>query len=131
MPRNNDALLLESVGTHRKRLRQALLFGRLDDRRQVTDNVRRFIGGIILAAVVGVGCLGFSFVTAATAHGTGMLGTSVPQSTDTAQSSAAPQRPTAAHTTAPTAPPSAAPQGPAPQSPAPANPAPHSTKGAP
>ncbi|WP_422935435.1 hypothetical protein [Sinomonas sp. P47F7] len=116
MPRNNDALLLESVGTHRRRLRQALLFGRLDDRRQVTDNVRRFIGGIVLAAVVGVGCLGFSFVTAATAHGTGTPGTPAPQSTETPQGSASPegsatpQRTTAARTTAPAAPPSAAPQ---------------------
>ncbi|ROP60353.1 hypothetical protein EDF24_1914 [Curtobacterium sp. PhB130] len=67
MPRNSDAVLLESVATHRRRLRQAFVLGRLADRRQVNDNVRRFIGSVVLAAVVGVGCLGYSFVTTALA----------------------------------------------------------------
>jgi hypothetical protein len=63
VPRNSDAVLLESVSTHRRRLRQAFLLGRLADRRQVNDNVKRLIGSIVLAAVAGVGCLGYSFVT--------------------------------------------------------------------
>lgn len=66
MPRDSDAILIESVGIHRARLRQALLLGRLEDRRTVNDNVKRFIGSIVLAAVVGVGCLGYSFVMSVT-----------------------------------------------------------------
>lgn len=68
MPRNSDAVLLESVATHRRRLRQAFVLGRLADRRVVNDNVKRFVGSIVLAAVVGVGCLGYSFVTNALAE---------------------------------------------------------------
>jgi hypothetical protein len=68
VPRNSDAVLLESVATHRRRLRQAFVLGRLADRRVVNDNVKRFVGSIVLAAVVGVGCLGYSFVTNALAE---------------------------------------------------------------
>ncbi|OII15480.1 hypothetical protein [Curtobacterium sp. MCBA15_008] len=68
MPRNSDSILLESVSTHRRRLRQAFVLGRLADRRLVNDNVKRFIGSVVLAAVVGVGCLGYSFVTNALAQ---------------------------------------------------------------
>lgn len=68
MPRNSDSILLESVATHRRRLRQAFVLGRLADRRLVNDNVKRFIGSVVLAAVVGVGCLGYSFVTDALAQ---------------------------------------------------------------
>lgn len=68
MPRNSDSTLLESVSTHRRRLRQAFVLGRLADRRLVNDNVKRFIGSVVLAAVVGVGCLGYSFVTNALAQ---------------------------------------------------------------
>ena len=68
MPRNSDAVLLESVATHRRRLRQAFVLGRLADRRVVNDNVKRLVGSIVLAAVVGVGCLGYSFVTNALAE---------------------------------------------------------------
>jgi uncharacterized membrane protein YebE (DUF533 family) len=68
VPRNSDSILLESVSTHRRRLRQAFVLGRLADRRLVNDNVKRFIGSVVLAAVVGVGCLGYSFVTNALAQ---------------------------------------------------------------
>ena len=100
MPRTSDALLVESVSTHRRRLRQALLFGRLDDRRQTTDNVRRFVGGIVLAAVVGVGCLGVSFVTAATAQSTSPQPSVAPQqqSVTPQKSTSTPQSATAART---------------------------------
>jgi uncharacterized membrane protein YebE (DUF533 family) len=68
VPRNSDSILLESVSTHRRRLRQAFVLGQLADRRLVNDNVKRFIGSVVLAAVVGVGCLGYSFVTNALAQ---------------------------------------------------------------
>lgn len=59
---NNDAILLESVKTHRARLRGAFLIGELADRRDVNDNVRRLIGSMVLAAVLCAGCVGTSFV---------------------------------------------------------------------
>ncbi|WP_209560342.1 hypothetical protein [Frigoribacterium sp. PvP032] len=68
MPQNSDSLLLESVATHRARLRSAFLLGWLVDRRQVNDNVKRFVGSVVLAAVACVGCVGYSFVVDALAR---------------------------------------------------------------
>lgn len=91
MPRNSDAVLLESVSTHRRRLRQAFLLGRLADRRQVNDNVKRLIGSIVLAAVAGVGCLGYSFVTTTLAkQAAATAATSSPFPTPTSTSTATP-----------------------------------------
>ena len=64
MPRDSDAILLESVRVHRARLRAAFLHGDLRARRTTNDNVRRFIGSTVLAAVVCAGCAGYSFVQA-------------------------------------------------------------------
>jgi len=61
---DRDLVLLETVKTHRARLVSAFLSGELADRRVINDNVRRLIGGIVLAAVVCAGCVGFSFVSA-------------------------------------------------------------------
>ncbi len=63
MSLNRDSILLESVRTHRARLRGAFLLGPLTGRRPVNDNVKRMIGSLVLAAVVGAGCVGTSFVT--------------------------------------------------------------------
>ena len=63
MSLNRDSVLLESVRTHRARLRGAFLLGTLAGRRTVNDNVKRMIGSLVLAAVVGAGCVGTSFVT--------------------------------------------------------------------
>ena len=60
---NRDLILLETVKTHRARLASAFVFGELTERRVANDNVRRLIGGIIAAAVLCVGCVGFSFVS--------------------------------------------------------------------
>lgn len=65
MPNDNDAILLESVRTHRARLRGALLIGELAERRDVNDNVRRIIGSVVLAAVLCAGCVGTAFVVQA------------------------------------------------------------------
>lgn len=65
---NNDAILLESVKTHRARLRGAFLVGELAERRDVNDNVKRLIGSVVLAAVICAGCVGTSFVLHALAQ---------------------------------------------------------------
>lgn len=57
-----DKILIETTRTHRGRLASALSFGTMDRRRPVNTNVRRFVGSVVLAAVISVGCLGFSFV---------------------------------------------------------------------
>ena len=59
---DRDLVLLETVKTHRARLVSAFLSGELPERRVINDNVRRLLGGIVLAAVVCAGCVGFSFV---------------------------------------------------------------------
>lgn len=62
MADNRDAILLESVKTHRSRLRAAFLFGQLEERRTANDNIKRLIGSLVLAAVVCAACVGVSFV---------------------------------------------------------------------
>lgn len=61
---DRDLVLLETVKTHRARLVSAFLSGELAERRVVNDNVRRLIGGIVLAAVASAATVGFSFVSA-------------------------------------------------------------------
>ena len=61
---DRDLVLLETVKTHRARLVAAFLSGELAERRVVTDNLRRLLGGLVLAAVVCAACVGFSFVSA-------------------------------------------------------------------
>ncbi len=58
----DDQILIDATRVHRARLASALSFGSLDQRRTINNNVKRFIGSVVLAAVAGVGCLGFSFV---------------------------------------------------------------------
>jgi hypothetical protein len=62
MPSDRDAVLLETVKTHRARLVSALLFGELDERRLVMSNVKRLVVGLVIAAVACAGCAGTSFV---------------------------------------------------------------------
>ncbi|TFC95937.1 MULTISPECIES: hypothetical protein [Cryobacterium] len=63
MANNRDLILLESVKTHRSRLRAAFLFGELDERRTASDNLKRAIGSVVLGAVICAACVGVSFVT--------------------------------------------------------------------
>ncbi|MEU4384679.1 hypothetical protein [Promicromonospora sp. NPDC023805] len=70
MARDPDRQLLESVETRRARLISAFLHGELAGRRNVSDNVKRLIGSIVLAAVACAGCAGYSFVQ----HNLGGLG---------------------------------------------------------
>ena len=62
MAGERDVVLLETVKTHRARLVAALLFGELDQRQVVGSNIRRFVIGLVLAAVACAGCAGTSFV---------------------------------------------------------------------
>jgi len=62
VPHNTDDLIVESVSTHRQRLRQAFLLGEMSNRRTISDNIKRFIWSVVLTAVVCAGCVGFSFV---------------------------------------------------------------------
>ena len=62
MPNNRDAILLETVKTHRARLLAAFLFGEMAERRIANDNVKRVIGSIVLAAVACAACVGVGFV---------------------------------------------------------------------
>lgn len=57
-----DQALIESTTTRRARLMAALVYGPLDRRRKVNQNTKRLIGSIVLAAVIGVGCVGTSLV---------------------------------------------------------------------
>lgn len=61
---DRDLVLLETVKTHRARLVSAFLSGELAERRVVNDNLRRLLGGLVLAAVFCAACVGFSFVSA-------------------------------------------------------------------
>lgn len=62
--RVDDAVLLESVRVHRARLRAAFIHGELRARRTTTDNVKRLVGSVVVAAVVCAGCAGYSFFQA-------------------------------------------------------------------
>jgi hypothetical protein len=60
---SRDAVLLETVRTHRARLLAAFLFGELAERRVVNENIKRLLGSVVLAAVACAGCVGFALVT--------------------------------------------------------------------
>jgi len=63
MPDHRDRTLIEEARTQRMRLGSALLHGRIDERRTVNDNVGRFVGSLIIAALACAVCVGISFVT--------------------------------------------------------------------
>lgn len=62
MPDHRDRTLIEEARTQRMRLGSALLHGRIDERRTVNDNVGRFVGSLIVAALACAVCVGISFV---------------------------------------------------------------------
>ncbi|MDT0613901.1 hypothetical protein [Streptomyces lancefieldiae] len=57
-----DTQLLESVSVRRRRLRDALLFGAQRQRRSVDERLGKVVAGVVIAAVVCAGCVGWSFV---------------------------------------------------------------------
>ncbi|MFD4627235.1 hypothetical protein [Streptomyces sp. NPDC058475] len=58
-----DSQLLESVSVRRRRLRDALLFGAQRQRRSVDERLGKVFAGIVIAAVLCAGCVGWSFVS--------------------------------------------------------------------
>jgi hypothetical protein len=76
MPLSHDTILLETVRTRRARLHAALLHGGPARRRVVPDNLKRFVGSLVAAAVVCAGCVGFAVVTTLLA-GRGASGQSI------------------------------------------------------
>ena len=57
-----DRTLIETTKSHRERLTAAFIHGRLQERHKVNSNVNRLLGSFILAAVIGMACLGTGFV---------------------------------------------------------------------
>ncbi|MEU6220632.1 hypothetical protein ABZ845_24435 [Streptomyces sp. NPDC047022] len=58
-----DNQLLESVAVRRRRIRDALLFGVQRQRRSLDERVGKVFAGVVIAAVVCAGCVGWSFVS--------------------------------------------------------------------
>ncbi|MET9388939.1 hypothetical protein ABZY20_00775 [Streptomyces sp. NPDC006624] len=58
-----DSQLLESVSVRRRRLRDALLFGTQRQRRSADERLGKLFAGVVIAAVVCAGCVGWSFVS--------------------------------------------------------------------
>ncbi|MFI0962625.1 hypothetical protein ACH4S8_14655 [Streptomyces sp. NPDC021080] len=58
-----DSQLLESVSVRRRRLRDALLFGTQRQRRSVDERLGKVFAGVVIAAVLCAGCVGWSFVS--------------------------------------------------------------------
>lgn len=61
MSRHDDQALLETVRTHRERLRGAFVFGARGSRRSSSTLIGRLIGSIVAAAVAAAVCAGVSF----------------------------------------------------------------------
>ena len=57
-----DNQLLESVSVRRRRLRDALLFGPQRQRRSLDERLGKVFAGVVVAAIVCAGCVGWSFV---------------------------------------------------------------------
>ncbi|MFS4091097.1 hypothetical protein [Streptomyces sp. AF1A] len=72
-----DSQLLESVAVRRRRLRDAVLFGAQRQRRTVDERLGKAFAGVVIAAVVCAGCVGWSFISHRVV-GKGPYGTSVP-----------------------------------------------------
>ncbi|MEW2550061.1 hypothetical protein AB0910_30570 [Streptomyces sp. NPDC047002] len=58
-----DSQLLESVSVRRRRMRDALLFGAQRARRTADERVGKVVAGLVIAAVLCAGCVGWSFIS--------------------------------------------------------------------
>ncbi|MEW2495337.1 hypothetical protein AB0942_17665 [Streptomyces nodosus] len=89
-----DSQLLESVSVRRRRLRDALLFGAQRQRRSLDERVGKVFAGVVIAAVVCAGCVGWSFVShrliGQSPYGTSVSPSSQPALTPSPSSSDAP-----------------------------------------
>jgi hypothetical protein len=66
--RDLDEQLLESVSVRRRRLVDALLWGAARQHRAMPDNVARLLVGVVVAALLCAGCVGWSFLRDALAE---------------------------------------------------------------
>ncbi|MFD0376229.1 hypothetical protein [Streptomyces sp. NPDC127112] len=57
-----DSQLLESVAVRRRRLRDAVLFGAQRGRRVADERIGKAVAGLVIAAVLCAGCVGWSFI---------------------------------------------------------------------
>jgi hypothetical protein len=78
MPSEYDAQLLESVSVRRRRLRLALLHGGQRHSRGSGENVQRAVVGLVTAAALCAGCVGWSFVEGRMLNGSASLSTGEP-----------------------------------------------------
>ena len=60
--RDYDTQLLESVAVRRRRLRDAALFGSMRTRRSLDQNLGKAFIGLVVAAAVSAGVVGWSFI---------------------------------------------------------------------
>ncbi|MER5822958.1 hypothetical protein ACWEQ3_13760 [Streptomyces mirabilis] len=86
-----DSQLLESVSVRRRRLRDAVLFGAQRQRRSVDERLGKVFAGIVVAAVLCAGCVGWSFVSHRVI-GKSPYGPSAPSSSPSAAPSASSTR---------------------------------------
>ncbi|WP_404442039.1 hypothetical protein LG315_06730 [Microbacterium marinum] len=89
MADQRDRTLIEGARTQRMRLGSAMLYGRRDERRTVNDNIKRFIGSVVVAALACAVCVGISFVG-------DLLAKQAAEKEKAANSMIAPQKPTTA-----------------------------------
>ncbi|WP_353941178.1 hypothetical protein ABII15_05720 [Streptomyces sp. HUAS MG91] len=75
-----DSQLLESVSVRRRRLRDAVLFGAQRQRRTVDERLGKAFTGVVIAAVLCAGCVGWSFISHRVIGKSG-INTTVPVST--------------------------------------------------
>ena len=60
---NHDEQILESVAVRRQRLSLALLYGSDRRRRTFMTGIKHVVIGLIIAALICAGCVGFSFIS--------------------------------------------------------------------
>ncbi|WIK84567.1 hypothetical protein CJ193_001480 [Pseudoglutamicibacter albus] len=60
---NHDEQILESVAVRRQRLSLALLYGNDRRRRTFMTGIKHVVIGLIIAALICAGCVGFSFIS--------------------------------------------------------------------
>lgn len=58
-----DSQLLESVSVRRRRMRDAFLFGEQRGRRSVDERLGKLVAGMVIAAILCAGCVGWSFIS--------------------------------------------------------------------
>ncbi|ATZ26047.1 hypothetical protein ACFZBM_35985 [Streptomyces lavendulae] len=58
-----DSQLLESVAVRRRRMRDAVLFGAQRGRRVADERIGKAVAGLVIAAVLCAGCVGWSFIS--------------------------------------------------------------------